>query len=367
MDIKDLIKKEAENIGIDIIGFTDCRPFKEAEEILKERDIKGYLSGFEEKDINKRINPDLYLKDCKTIISAGISYNNDAGEITDKDIYAHICKISRSSWGQDYHGALNEKLQILSDFIKQTFGGSTAKFVDTGPLLDREIARRSGIGFTGKNCSIINEEYGSFIFLGEIITNIFIEQDLPKEDSCLDCDLCIKACPTGALCSPYTLNARECISFITQDKNITFEKMQNIGNNIYGCDVCQSVCPKNKAVRKGLHREFIPEKWNAHPDAVDIINIDNKTYRDTFKKTSSGWRGKKVLQRNAVIALGNSKNKENAAYIKELLSDGHIGIRNAAVYALYTLLGSGSKEILREHLQNENDNDVRTLITKLLM
>lgn len=362
VDTKEAIKKEAERLGIDVLGFASCEPFYDTLEVLKKREALGYLSGFEEKDIEKRITPHLALKGCRTIIAGGISYNVDKGEVRTKENYRHRVSISRGAWGMDYHRVLKGKLQSLAAFINEKMGGSTEVFVDTGPLVEREVARRAGIGYVGKNCSLINPEYGSYIFLGEILTDIFIEPDKPLPEDCGDCDLCLQACPSGALRNPYTVNAKECVSYMTQSKDVSCDYYGSIGSSIYGCDVCQIVCPRNRSANKSRHREFVPEDWNAYPDAVDILEMDNKTFENTFKKTSSGWRGKKTLQRNALIALGNSGKKENAEYIEKMLHDSRRDIRKTGIYALHRLLGKDSIPIFKKYIEREEDDELKSLM-----
>lgn len=365
MDIKTLIKDEALRIGIDVIGFTSCLPFEEAEKVLKDREAKGYLSGFEEKDIKKRTNPSMVMEGCETIISAGISYNVDEFAVREKDNLKHKMHISRSSWGLDYHKVLMAKLNELSEFINHEFKGRTQVFVDTGPLVEREVARRAGIGYIGKNCSLINPKYGAYIFLGEILTDIYIEPDNPIEDGCGDCDLCLKACPTKALCSPYTINAKGCVSYLTQCRDIPYLHHKSMGCSIYGCDICHRVCPKNKGAHLSRHSEFVPEDWNYSPDAAQILKMSNRDFENTFKNASCGWRGKKILQRNVIIALGNSGNKDASEYIIEMLSDSRRDIRETSVYALYNLLGDESSSYLKEHLLKEKDPGIIDIIRKL--
>lgn len=364
LDIKESIKAEAEKIGLDMIGFTDCSPLEGIREVLLEREKKGYLSGLEEGDIEKRINPGLLLDNCHTIISAGVSYLNEKPVHNNGKHFK--CSIARSSWGTDYHNVLGKKLSSLCNYIREVLHGEATYFVDTGPLPEREVARKAGIGFIGKNGFLINPEYGSFIFLGEILTTLSIEPDSPIEDGCGECDLCIKACPTGALMSPRMLNARGCISFMTQCKNIQRQQLAQMGTSIYGCDICQVVCPKNREAKKGKHKEFIPESWNCCPDPVEILKMNNKMYNETFKRTSSGWRGKKVLQRNAIIALGNSGDLSAALHIIKMLSDERKDIREISIYALFNLLGSESKPILEEHIKNEDSEDIRNIIKSIL-
>ena len=366
MNIKDAIITESKRIGIDIIGFTDCKPFYEAEQVLIQREKMNFLSGFEDKDIKKRIDPKKTMEDCKTIISIGVSYNTPSDKVPIKKDYIHKGVVSRSSWGEDYHAVLSRKLKKLSLFIEQSLNGKTKFFVDTGSLIDREIARRAGIGYVGKNCSIINKEYGSYIFLGEILTDLHISPDKTVDSLCGDCELCIKSCHANALEKPYTLNAKKCISYLTQCKDLPNEYYKKMGNSIYGCDACQRVCPKNKTALKSNHTEFYPMEWNAYPDLVDVLNMDNRRFKDTFNKTSGGWRGKKNLQRNSIIAMGNSKNKNIAKYIEAMLYDDRIDIRKTSIYALYNLLGKESIPMLKRRLEYERDDGIISIINKLV-
>lgn len=366
LDIKECIKRQAENIGIDVIGFTSCDPFDEIKDILIERERMGYLSGFEEKDVEKRVNPGLLLDNCCTIISSGISYYTDINDLKPENKSSLKYTVSRSSWGQDYHNVLKGMLLKLGEFIKHEYNAEYRIFVDTGPLPERAVAKRAGVGFLGKNGFIINPQFGSFIFLGELLTTLCIEPDIPIDDSCGECDLCIKSCPSCALIKPCTLNAKECISYLTQSKKINPKNYSILGRNIYGCDICQMVCPKNRSAISGRHVEFIPKDWNFCPNPVNILNMNNKTYNDTFKRTSSGWRGKKLLQRNMIIAMGNSGDKSSAQYIANMLSDCRPEIREASIYALYKLLGSESKAILEKHMNKEDNEELRKEIHDII-
>lgn len=366
MDIKSCIINKARETGLDLIGFASCSPFSEILDVLNDREAKGYLSGFEEKNVQKRINPGLLVDNCQSIISAGISYNVKGHADDEGKNCKFKCSMSMSTWGEDYHNVLGSKLKVISEFIETELCGSTRVFVDTGPVVEREAARRAGIGFIGKNCSLINPSYGSFIFIGEILTDLYIEPDTPLKESCGDCSLCIKACPTGALCAPYTVDAKKCLSYVTQSKNIHPDYYSRIGSCLYGCDICQAVCPRNREAAQPGNPAFIPEKWNIYPDPIDILNMDNRTYRDTFKMTSSGWRGRKILQRNAVIALGNSRDKDAAPYIIKTLSDSRSEIRETSVYALYNLMGKDSSPVLKAHLQNESDEQIQKIIREIL-
>lgn len=306
--LKEYIIEKSKELNIDMIGFTDGEPLLDIKDYLAYRIENNIYTEFEETDIYKRIDPKLSFKDCQSIIVIGISYNVDYKKM-DLDILKG--KLSKSSWGLDYHKLLGDKMESLIQEINKKVDFDYKAFVDTGPLVDRELAKKSGLGYYGKNCSIINEEYGSFIFLGYILTDLSIEGEASLvEDACVDCDLCIRACPTNALEAPYRLNPMRCISYLTQTKDIIPEELlAKMANNIYGCDTCQSVCPKNKGVKKSIHKEFIPEKTNGIVDIEELLSMSNRQFKEKYGSMAGSWRGKNILKRNAIIALGNMKDK----------------------------------------------------------
>ena len=318
-NINEYVIKKSKELDIDIIGFTDSSPFLGAKEILLRRQKENKQTEFEEKDIEKRINPLITLDSCKSIIVIGISYNIDNH---DKVEFGLRGRLSRSSWGIDYHKVLNNKLELLIKELEKELDFEYKSFVDTGPLIDRELAKRAGIGYFGKNCSIINDDYGSFIFLGYILTNLKLDSSVKVEGKCGDCNLCIKACPTKALEEHYSLNPKRCISYLTQTKeNIPLEFREKMGITIYGCDTCQNVCPKNKEIIKSNHKEFIPEITKGYMDIEELLFISNKEFKKRYGNMSGSWRGKTILKRNAIIALGNMKKEENLnLLIRELKS-----------------------------------------------
>ena len=165
----------------------------------------------------------------------------------------------RASWGIDYHTAVRERLQKLEAWLVERVPNVKFKsMVDTGELVDRAVAERAGIGWSGKNCSVITPEFGSYVYLGDMLTNIPFVPDTPLEDGCGDCNLCIDVCPTGAIVAPGQLNAQRCISFLTQTKDFLPDEFRaKIGNRLYGCDTCQTVCPKNKGKLNWMHEELM--------------------------------------------------------------------------------------------------------------
>lgn len=319
ISLKKFIIDKSQEIGIDICRFTDCNPLLNLKEYLNYRIENNISTSFEEEDLRKRIDPKYTLSSCKSIIVLAMSYNVDLEENAK---YRLKGKLSRSSWGIDYHKVLSSKIEILIEKMKSQVDFDYKYFVDTGPLIDRELAKKSGIGYYGKNCSIINDDYGSFVFIAYILTDLDIEKDDMVEEKCGDCDLCLRACPTGALESKYRLNPKKCISYLTQTKDdIPSELREKMGSKIYGCDTCQDVCPKNKDVIKSTVEDFIPLVSRGYLSIEEMLTISNRQFKRKYGHMAGSWRGKKVLKRNAIIALGNMGDMKNLPLLIEQLKD----------------------------------------------
>ncbi|SHH59957.1 epoxyqueuosine reductase [Caloranaerobacter azorensis DSM 13643] len=367
MDLKKFVKEKAIEVGLDIIGFCSAEPFYEIKEYLTFRKQKGYMAEFEQEDIKLRIDPKEIMPSANTIIAAGLSYNVDFKNSIDvKSIFKG--RLSKSSWGIDYHNVLYRKLELLVDYIKEIKDDVECKiFVDTGSLVDKEIAKRAGIGWYGKNCLIINDEYGSFIFIGYIITNLKIEADSESISKCGDCRLCLDACPTRALEDAYVLNPKRCISYLTQTKEkIPYELRDKMNNKIYGCDTCQLVCPKNKNVKKGRTKEFIPKITNGYLDIVEIFNLSNKEFKKKYGHMTGSWRGKNILKRNCIIALGNLRDKRAIELLNKSLEDSSLMIREYSAWALMKIDRKIGNRILLSHLEKEKSKEVKQEIYNLI-
>ncbi|AFS78089.1 4Fe-4S ferredoxin, iron-sulpur binding domain protein [Gottschalkia acidurici 9a] len=357
MNIKKYIIDKCKEVGIDIIGFTNSNEFTELSEFLKNRKEKNYETEFEEKDIEKRISPRKIMGEGETIIVIGVSYDKSGV------MYEGI---SKSSVGTDYHIVLNEKMNKLIDEIKKVqkdfkyFSG-----VDTTPLIDRYLAKKSGIGWFGRNCSIINDEYGSFIFIGYIITNLKLEEDREVESKCKDCDLCIRSCPVGAIKPNYELNAKRCISYLTQTKEtIPYELRDKMENKIYGCDTCQLVCPKNKDIIEKRTSQW--EGAYKNIDLEELFKMTNKEFTEKYGHMAFSWRGKNIIKRNIIIKMGNLKNKDYMKLLKVALKDNSPMIRKYSAWSILKIDFNSGLNILEEHIKNEKDGDVISEINNLI-
>lgn len=360
----------AKSIGIDKIGFTHASPFHELKNRLKRQQQLGYQSGFEERDIDKRTEPLQLLDGAESIISIALAYPSKMKDAPVGKRGARRGMFARASWGVDYHTAVRERLQLMEQWLLERVPNVRLKsMVDTGELVDRAVAERAGIGWSGKNCSIITPEFGSYVYLGEMITNIPFIPDNPIENECGDCTLCLDVCPTGALVGPGQLNAQHCVAFLTQTKDfIPDEFRHKIGNRVYGCDTCQTVCPKNKGKTNWIHEEFMPDPELAKPLLQPLLTLSNKGFKTKFGYMSGSWRGKNPLQRNAIIALAHFKEVDAVPELIELMKkDVRPVMRGTAAWAIGKIGGPLAENALRTALEIEKDEEVLSEIKKGLL
>src|SRR6185312_5335016 len=277
------IKEYAYSLGFDTVRITTADEFPEAQRIIKERIAQGLMDGlpwFTEERASVSCHPDALLPEAKSLIALGMVYlteqpdkenqENHDGEETSLNAYSNSRnhpgprgRISRYAWGDDYHEIIKPKLQQfaawLREYARDEMGNSveTRLFVDTGRMVDRAVAQRAGLGWYGKNTNILTKGWGSWIFLAEIVTNLPLEPDEfdePLKANCGKCEICLHACPTGALPAPYVLDNRRCISYLTIElrESIPLELRPLMGNLIFGCDICQQVCPVNLVAERRL-------------------------------------------------------------------------------------------------------------------
>lgn len=300
------IKKYAKRIGVDLIGVAQAVCDKDEEKRLEKFIEKGrhgemaYLA-----DLKKRINPTLLLENAKSIIVVGINYYRQIGETPP----AHG-KVARYAYGRDYHKTIKQTLKKIANFIEKEEPNSKNKIcVDSNPLPEKYYAVKAGLGFIGKNTTLINPEFGSFILLGEIITTIELEYDKPAEGTCGTCTRCMDACPTKAIIASREIDARKCISYLTIEKKdkIPTKFHKSIGNKIFGCDICQEVCPYNKTFAKPALRESNKIAGSTIP-LKEILDIKtDEEFLERFAGSPLMRTKRQGLQRNAKIAQKNTE------------------------------------------------------------
>jgi len=342
MVTKKEIRVFAKTIEIDLIGFTNAELLMGIEEKFKKRKFNNQLSELGPSRLEDKYNPLKLFESCKSIIAIGVPYQLTRNERVNK--YGHV---SSAGIGIDYHKILWAKLEKIIEYIKENLDAKVDYkiCVDTCPLSDREIAYKSGLGYYGKNNFIISDQFGSAINIGYIlIDKIFPEATESITDQCGGCTLCMAACPGGAILSD-GFHMNQCIAQLTQTKNeLSYAQRELMGKNIYGCDICQRVCPKNSDVPSYSAEE-------ATIDLIELIHLSNSEFKNKYKDRGFSWRGNSVIKRNAIIALGNEKLKENYDQLLFLLNHPSLIIRR---YTLWALFHSDQKRLNELKLSNND-------------
>lgn len=356
MNLKEKIIQLSQEIGISKIGFTTADDFAYLEKSLRAGVEEGRTTGFEHKNIEERLDPKLSLASARTIISIAVAYPRRLPQQPQKTAFRRG-KITPNSWGLDYHYILQDKLERLARGIEELTADLEYKgMVDTGALVDTAVARRAGIGFIGKNGLVISKEFGSYMFLGELITNLELEPDQPVDYDCGDCNRCVEACPTSCLLGDSTMDARRCLSFQTQDKGMMdLEFRKKIKTVIYGCDICQICCPYNKGIDSPPVVDIDPDL--AQPELIPFLDLTNGQFKEKFGLIAGSWRGKNILQRNAIIALANAHDRSAIPKLLEIIDKGQNPIHAAtAIWALGELIKEPSEELVAfiEDLQSDH-------------
>lgn len=296
--MKESLIQFCESINIDHVGIAPADPFFDFETIWKDKIAKGHITGFEEKDCNKRIYPQLTLESAKSFIVCLFPYYT--GPLEDANL-------SKYAVGIDYHILVKEKLERIANHLKTLIPNFEYQcFCDTGPFSDRYLAYKAGLGFWGINNHIITDTYGSYVFIGYIINNYPFEPDKPLERTCYQCMNCVRKCPGQCILGDFSINAQKCRSYITQKKGeLSSEDIQTLkkGHLIWGCDVCQDVCPHNRQARKTVITEFT-QHIKSYLEYEELKSISNKEFMRRYKNRAFSWRGKSVLQRNYEILFG---------------------------------------------------------------
>ena len=258
-----------------------------------------------ERNIDKRTDPSLIVPGAKSIIVCAVNYYTPLQHSEDPS----TGKISRYAWGDDYHIHVTERIETLFRRIQQMVPGTEGRYyVDTGPVMEKAWAVRAGLGWQGRHTNIITKEYGSWAFLGVIITTAVLDYDAPMEDFCGTCTACIDACPTDAITAPYVLDSQRCISYLTIEHRGTIAKElgEKFDRWVYGCDICQDVCPWNRFQQPTEHAEFLPREKNAAPLLTDLAVITPEEFSVRFKNSPVKRTKRDGIVRNANVVLNKA-------------------------------------------------------------
>lgn len=280
------IKSQARELGFSKVGIARADILTEEGKHLQEwlnRRYQGTMDWME-RNVEKRMDPRNIVPHAKSVISVAMNYYAGVPHTDSPE----IGKISRYAWGDDYHILVTARIQTLVDCIKQEKPDANAKaYVDTGPAMDKAWAVRAGVGWLGKHTNVITKDYGSWVFLGEIILDVELEYDEPIADFCGSCRACIDACPTHAIVEPYVLDATKCISYLTIEHKgeIPGELKPKFENWIYGCDICQDVCPWNSFQQQTKEQAFLPREANVAPQLKELESITKEEFNERFRKS----------------------------------------------------------------------------------
>lgn len=300
--MKNKLQNYCRELGIEEVKVIAAEPYLALRDILEDRRKKGYYTSFEESDLEKRWNPLLTMENAKTIIVCMFPYYT--GDVENSNLSKYIYPL-------DYHIVAKNKLNKIGEYLKGEIESfEYLAFVDSGPLVDRYLAHLGGLGFYGINSHLINQKYGSYFFIGYIICNYEFGFDKPIEGTCIKCGECIRRCPGNAILGDFNINPNKCISYITQKKDeLTAEQIEILkrGKTIFGCDICQEVCPHNRGISKTPIREF-SENLIYRLEYEKLIAMSNKEFKKVYWNRAFGWRGRNTIIRNFDELYGHRDN-----------------------------------------------------------
>ena len=322
--MKNAIRQRAQELGFDDCRFTTAAPPGSAEKFqywLAQKQNGEML--WLERNAEKRSEPQQILSGAKSLIALAVSYQHSESRITNHESRAGV--VARYARFADYHDILGERLKTLTQFVNELGGAETRSLwhVDTGPVLERDLAQRAGTGFVGKHTNLISRKLGNWIFLAEILTTLELEPDAPENNHCGNCTRCITACPTNAITAPFQLDARKCISYLTIELkgSIPVELRPAIGNRIYGCDDCLAACPWNRFAREGNLMKPHARQDLAAPDLIELLQLDDAGFKSRFAGTPMLRTKRRGVLRNVCVALGNVGDETALPFLEKVARD----------------------------------------------
>ena len=366
-EITNIVKESATTMGFDLVRITSADRFQEDEEIALERVRKGLMGGlpwYTESRVARGANPSELLPGARSIISLGMSYLPPDEQRADEQQAKGAGlrgRVAVYAWGKDYHRVLKGRMKALVEDMSTKLGRDVKSrwYVDDGPMLDRAVAQRAGTGWFGKNTNILTSGFGSWVFLSQVITDMELIPDPPLAKTCGSCTRCLTACPTDAFTSAYELDNTRCISYLTIEHRgaIPRELRPLMQDWVFGCDICQDVCPVNRKASATQEPAF-QETRLATLDLVKVLEMSEEQFREQFRQSPIKRAKRTGLQRNACIALGNLGDREAVPPLARTLSEGEPLVRGHAAWALGRIGGRDARKALTAALQAESDPDV---------
>ncbi|MCH8744035.1 MAG: tRNA epoxyqueuosine(34) reductase QueG [Chloroflexi bacterium] len=369
-DIKDTVKALATELGFDLVRVTSAEEFAQDRAVTLERISQGLMDGlpwYTESRVERGSRPEGLLPAARSIICLGLNYfveDTSAPDAAGKGATPKG-KVARYARGRDYHRVIKRKMREYVSVLSQRLDVQVDArwYVDDGPMLDRAAANRSGLGWFGKNTNILTPQLGSWVFLGQIITDLAIEPDPPLSKTCGSCVRCIDACPTGAIVAPYVIDNSRCISHLTIENRgpIPVELRPKMLDWVFGCDICQEVCPVNRKATPTPERAF-QNVGLASLDLVELLQLSEEQFRQRFQGTPIMRAKRTGLQRNACVALGNLKDQSAIPALVDALENAEPLVQCHAAWALGQIGGSQAVAALKRALELETDPEVKSEI-----
>ena len=363
LDREDRIRAEALRIGFDLCRFTTLDEAWPAAARLDEFLGAGRHGemGWMADTAERRAHPRAMWEGARSAIVLGINYGPDEDPLAVLATPA-LGAISVYARGDDYHELVKGRLKQLASWLQPRFGGELKVFVDTAPLMEKPLAERAGLGWQGRHTNLVSREFGSWLFLGSILTSLELVPDPPEDMRCGTCSACLEVCPTSAFPAPFQLDARRCISYLTIELKgpIPGEFRAALGNRIYGCDDCLAVCPWNKFAQAAREQKLAARQALRAPSLAELSRLDDAAFRALFAKSPVKRIGRDRFLRNVLYAIGNAGDAALAAEARRLLDDPSPLVRGAAVWALSRLLDAQAFAALRTaRVPEEPDDQVR--------
>jgi epoxyqueuosine reductase len=361
-EIREAIRARAVQEGFDTVGFARAVRPEGAAEGLVEYLARGHHGdmAWMQTTSERRSDPRALWPDANSIITLGVNYapRHDPLQAL---LRPERGVVSVYAQGADYHDVLKRSLKRFASWIVKSHGGDVKIFVDTAPVMEKPLAAAAGIGWQGKHTNLVSREFGSWLFLGSIFTTLVLRPDAAEADSCGTCSRCLDICPTRAFPSPYTIDARRCISYLTIEHkgHIAREFRESMGNRIYGCDDCLAVCPWNKFAQVARETAFHPRVELTAPLLRELALLDDAGFREIFRGSPIKRIGRDRFVRNVLIAIGNCGVPGLAAVAKARLDDKSPLVRATAIWALSKLLSrDGFAALAKAYAGREPDPDV---------
>ncbi|MEM6413478.1 MAG: tRNA epoxyqueuosine(34) reductase QueG [Pseudomonadota bacterium] len=359
----DVIKDLAIDAGFDAVRITHPDAIPDAPQQLSRfvaLDRHGEMHWMAERQ-EERGSPSALWPEVKSVIMLGQNYGPDDNPLEHLK-YPERGGISVYARGKDYHDIIKKRLKKLARLMIERFGGDVKVFVDTAPVMEKPLAAAAGLGWQGKHTNLVSREFGSWLFLGSIFTTLRLETDTPETDHCGGCTACLDACPTEAFPAPYQLDARRCVSYLTIEYKgaIPLEFRQAIGNRIYGCDDCLSVCPWNKFASQAHEIKLHANPKFKDPPLAALAQLDDTAFRAFFSGSPMKRTGRDRFIRNVMIAIGNSGDRSLLKTALDRLKDNSSLVRGAAVWATRRLTTKNeASALMSEYFDEEMDQNVK--------